>query len=187
MPLIFRTQRSKKLLKISVVEILSDKHVVSLSDKHVVNSKSLQAALPTSINSLDNGQIVHISNVEGLRILVWNFDVFTRCSQASEDDFAFVDASDRYFKFQNSPCTSAHISLPYIMLKQGLDEAKLIFDESFIYPKVSKVLRVDVLCWSLEHYNYIVKTIIKSSKSTHHYCKFSGVEISTYMQQNPHL
>ena len=56
--------------------------------------KTLQAALFRSINFPDDGQIHHISNVEGLRILVWNFDVFTPCSQASEDDFAFVDTLD---------------------------------------------------------------------------------------------
>ena len=189
---IFCTQRSKKiLLKISIVEVLSDKSV-TISDKHVINSKSLLAALPKSINFPENGQIHHISNVEGLRVLVWNFDVFTPCSQASEDDFSFVDTLDRPFKYQSSPRPpSGDISMPYFTLKQGqsifLDEAKLIFNETYFYPEVSESLRVDALRRSLVHHKYVVKTI-KASKSTNHYCEFSGGgDIYVYAAKSPPL
>ena len=166
---IFQTQKAQKLLlKISTVPKI-------VADSHVLDKKCLHDILSDLINLPDNGTIDYVTTIEGLTVLVWDFDDFTMCSNVTEGDFSFVGTSTRIIDFEGPP-PDPSISLPYFILnaeKTKLFHADGSLKVSFMFPEVSESTRVEALRKSLESNNYNVERC-DSAKTTKHYCEFSG-------------
>lgn len=146
-------------------------------DNHVVDTDALQKVLSSAIALPDEGVIHHLATIEGVKVLVWKFTEFTPCSSASENNFKLVSTPKRYFDFKD-PCPKGHISLPFFLIENDedtifRDKTNKIVNELFMYPEVSEDDRMNALYDSLHLHRYNVKRC-KSTKTTEHYCEFSG-------------
>ena len=150
-----------------------------VSDNHIMDTKALKTVLSVCplIELPEEGDLHHLVTVEGVKVLVWNFTQFTRCSSASINDFILVNTSERCFDFED-PCPTGHISLPFFTIESDLtaifrNVTTQKFNESFVYPDVAENVRMDVLFNSLKSHQYDVRRC-KSTKSISHYCQFLG-------------
>ena len=167
---IFQTNLARKLLlKISAISRLT-------LDKHVLDIGCLEEVLTDMIDFPDNGELHEITTIDGLKVLVWNFDDYTACSSASKKDFSFVGNTRKIFEFDR-PIAKGTISLPYFILEA--DESVVFHNntqcvkETFTFPDVSEFRQMEAFCNSLRSHSYKVNRC-DSVKTTNHYCEFSG-------------
>ena len=63
-----------------------------VSDNHIMDTKALKTVLSVCplIELPGEGDLHHLVTVEGVKVLVWNFTQFTRCSSASINDLILL-------------------------------------------------------------------------------------------------
>lgn len=71
--------------------------------EHVLDVEHIVDVLKRSIELPENGRLQHLTTIDNLQDLVWNFSSFTKCSDASVHHFCYVRDADRTFEFKN-PC-----------------------------------------------------------------------------------
>ena len=123
-----------------------------------------------------DGNLHEICRIDNPVVLMWNFGNYTRCSDASLEDFVHIRFSASIIE----PLTNLKgtISLPYFILEAKhnevfADEEHQILKYDFVFPEVSEQTRLSSLKKSLETHHYKVEAV-DSSRTKNHYCQFSG-------------
>ena len=164
---IFETSNPKKyLLHVSNANMTN----------HVIDLEGLQEVLSRKID-LPKGKLYQICAIEGVIILMWDFENFISCRKAGRRDFVHVVTDERLYPFE-WPWPKASFSLPFFILneKHGVvfhDEEKQIMKESYTFPLVSKSERKSAFYRSPQAHNFNVDRV-DATKTTHHFCQFSG-------------
>ena len=148
---------------------------VTISDV-ILDMTALKEALSDLIY-LPNGKLNEIRHIGNLLILMWDFDDYTCCSDATKDDFMHANTSSSIFRLPK-PYPKGTVSLPFFILEEEKskvfeDVDQQILGEYYRFPEVSKHTRIQSLRRSLEAHNYAVH-MIDPTKTTEHYCQFSG-------------
>ena len=116
-------------------------------------------------------ELHQICPIGNLLVLMWNFGNYTRCSDATDEDFVFTSISEAIFKLPK-PYPKGTVSLPFFILEE--EKSKVFEDvDHQILNEVSAQTRLNSLRKSLEAHRYNVD-IVDSSKTPRHYCQFTG-------------
>ena len=142
----------------------------------ILDMTAVKEALSDFINFPD-GKLDEIGRIGNLSVLMWNFDDYTRCSDATKDDFVNTKISKSIFKLPMSDLKGT-VSLPFFILEEQESEVfedvdRQILKKLYSFPEVSEQTRLDSLRSSLEAHHYRVH-MIDPTKTTEHYCQFSG-------------
>ena len=79
----------------------------------ILDLKSLEEALNEIIRLPPDGKLHHFTNIDGIIVLIWDFESITRCSSASRQHFTFVGIDENLFKF-SSEHPKGKVSLPFL-------------------------------------------------------------------------
>ena len=143
---------------------------------HILDMTRLKESLSEFI-TFPNGKLHQICRIGNLLVLMWNFGNYTRCSDATDEDFVSTSISEGIFKLP-MPDLKGTVSLPFFILEEEKskvfeDVDRQILNKLYSFLEVSEQTRLNSLRKSLEAHRYNVD-IVDSSKTPHHYCQFSG-------------
>lgn len=160
---VFETWRAQKVL----LKVTSRRH----SSVDILEMDSLLQTLHAmeSFTTLpdDGGEILKFTKIEGIHVLVWNFDEFTPCSSAEEKHFSSVVSEISHNKLLINPKKGGEISFPYFTLDQNAKP-----DPETCYPSSPlEIQRITALRTSLGKLGYIVHNFVGNTHN--HFCEFS--------------
>ena len=172
---IFETCSPKRYLL--NIKVIKQEVEVTLSKKKI-DSDCLIEALESQLKiSLPEGHIHELRVIDNIRVLIWDFKEFTRCSDASESNFGFVEEDDRLFDFTYAKLTPG-VGLDFFTLGHNKsevfeDENLQIVKRGYLFPDASEEQRLDAFRAALHEAKFYVNSV-KATKSTQHFCEFSG-------------
>ena len=143
----------------------------------ILDMTAVKEALSDLIIDLPDGKLDEICRIGNLLVLMWNFDDYTRCSDATKEDFVNIDISTSIFDIPK-PIPKGTVSLPFFILEE---KESIVFENvdcqilslRYGFPEVSENIRLESLKTSLVAHSYRVHRV-DPTKTTEHYCQFSG-------------
>ena len=137
----------------------------------------LKEVLESQLGTLPEGWIHPLCVIDNIRVLIWDFEEFTPCRNASASDFSFIDELKRVFDFTNAKLKPG-VGLNFFTL--GRDKRHVFKDEElqtfkieYTFPDATEEKRLNAFRAALCGAKFYVDSV-KSTKSTHHFCEFSG-------------